>query len=417
MLEEIVFGSDGDMTGQFMGRWRLWVEDQLVTSHKFLVFPDPIDLPETTPAATPAAGLQKRAEDEAASKCLVRGGSTGATSAGPSSTDNAATTADATSTAETSAAPTTDEKTAETTGITTAEEKTTEAAGTTTSEDKTAEATTTQSDAVLSTSTPSTFITTTRASSDAITSGVTTDAATTSEEVRTYYPCVIFGGPRVDKPYCQCSTTVSGKQYVTSASLIDNSCEDYTSYPSPVVPVTEAPATQAPVQTPFTETNDGTVLVYSAYTLEYFMAYTIHVTATRGYGVPSTVSTPLPTQTAVDNDGSGQCGTADSLSKKGLGEACDRAINEFDADTVYKGYTTRYSRSNKGILMAASFGQAACIAKFECDDYGIGMKGSDIIAARENAKENDGIWICGHIRLSNSCSVVMDYCTNCNNSG
>ncbi|KAL9563853.1 hypothetical protein ACKAV7_012025 [Fusarium commune] len=65
MLEEIVFGSDSDITGQFMGRWRLWVEDQLVTSHKFLVFPDPIDLP--------AAGLQKRAEDETASKCLVRG--------------------------------------------------------------------------------------------------------------------------------------------------------------------------------------------------------------------------------------------------------------------------------------------------------------------------------------------------------
>jgi hypothetical protein len=31
--------------------------------------------------------------------------------------------------------------------------------------------------------------------------------------------------------------------------------------------------------------------------------------------------------------------------------------------------------------MMASLGHAACIAKFECDDYGIGMKGSDIIAA------------------------------------
>ncbi|EKJ69120.1 hypothetical protein FPSE_10701 [Fusarium pseudograminearum CS3096] len=122
------------------------------------------------------------------------------------------------------------------------------------------------------------------------------------------------------------------------------------------------------------------------------MAYTLHFTATRGYVVPSTVSTPLPSQTAIDNDGGGQCGTSDGLSKKGLGEACDRSINEFDADTVYKGYATRYSRSNKGILMAASFGQAACIAKFECDDYGIGMKGSDIIAACENAKKNDGIW-------------------------
>ncbi|KAF4333315.1 hypothetical protein FBEOM_12869 [Fusarium beomiforme] len=417
MLEEIVFGTEENALGQFMGRWRLWVEDQLVTSHKFIVYPDLIDLPQTTPVPTPIAGLQKRAEEEAASKCLVRGGSTGTTSAGPSSTDKPAATTDTTSTAETSAGPTTDDKTVEATGTTTADETTAEAAGSTTSEDKTAEATTTQSDTVLPTSTPSTLITTTRASSNAITSGVTTDAATTSEDVRTYYPCVVYGGPRVDKPYCQCSTTVSGKQYVTSASLIDNSCEDYTSYPSPVIPVTDAPATQAPVQTPFTETNDGTVLVYSAYTLEYFMAYTVHVTATRGYGVPSTVSTPLPSQTAVDNDGSGQCGTSDSLSKQGLGEACDRAINEFDADTVYKGYTTRYSRSNKGILMVASVGQAACIAKFECDDYGIGMKGSDIIAARENAKKNDGIWICGHIRLSNSCSVVMDYCTNCDNRG
>ncbi|KAJ0129660.1 hypothetical protein HZ326_27254, partial [Fusarium oxysporum f. sp. albedinis] len=41
------------------------------------------------------------------------------------------------------------------------------------------------------------------ASSDAVTSGVTSDASTTSEEARTYYPCVIYGGPRVSKPYCQ----------------------------------------------------------------------------------------------------------------------------------------------------------------------------------------------------------------------
>ncbi|CAF3535155.1 unnamed protein product [Fusarium graminearum] len=408
MFDEIVFSSAEDVNGQFMGRWRLWVEDQLVTSHKFMVFPD---FSLITPEATPAAGVQKRAEDEAANKCLIRGGFTGTTSAGPS-TREAATTADATSDATSYAT-----SAAETSAGSTTDEKTVESTGTTSSEDKTTEATTTQPDTILQTTTPSTLITTTRASSNVITSVMKTGPATTSEEVRTYYPCNIFGGPRVANPYCQCSTTVSGKQYVTSASLVDNSCEAYTSYPSPVIPVTDAPVTQAPVPTPFTETNDGTVLVYSAYTLSYYMAYTLHFTATRGYGVPSTVSTPLPSQTAVDNDGGGQCGTSDGLSKKGLGEACDRAINEFDADTVYKGYTTRYSRSNKGILMAASFGQAACIAKFECDDYGIGMKGSDIIAARENAKKNDGIWMCGHIRLSNSCSVVMDYCTNCNNSG
>jgi hypothetical protein len=199
--------------------------------------------------------------------------------------------------------------------------------------------------------------------------------------------------------------------------LIDNSCADYTSFPSPVVSVTDAPLTQAPVETPFTTTKQGTVLVYSAYTLDYFHLDSFQVTATVGYGAPLTVSTPLPSQTAVDNDGGGQCGTSDSLSKQGFGDACDRAINRFDADTVYTGYTSRYSRLTKGLLMAASVGQAACIAKFECDDYGIGMKGSDIINAREKAKEDDSIWICGHIRLSNSCSIVTDYCTNCKSTG
>ncbi|KAH7252769.1 meiotically up-regulated gene family-domain-containing protein [Fusarium tricinctum] len=219
------------------------------------------------------------------------------------------------------------------------------------------------------------------------------------------------------RPYCQRVTTVYGKQYVATAPLIDKECEAYTEYPSKVVPVTEPPKSDEPIQTPFTITNDGTVLVYSAYVTSTMKGFGTVATATIGYGDQSTVSTPLPTQTTVDNDGSGQCGTSDKLSKDDLGDACDRAINDFDADTIYTGYTTRYSRSKKGILMAVSFGQAACIAKFECDDYGIGMKGSDIIAARENAKENDGIWMCGHIRLSNSCSVVVDYCTNCVNKG
>ncbi|KAH7224159.1 meiotically up-regulated gene 117 protein [Fusarium oxysporum] len=67
--------------------------------------------------------------------------------------------------------------------------------------------------------------------------------------------------------------------------------------------------------------------------------------------------------------------------------------------------------------MVMSMGQAACIAKFSCDDYGIGMSGKLIKEARENAKKNDNIWMCGHIELSNSCKVVMDYCTNCNNEG
>ncbi|KAH7459674.1 hypothetical protein FOMA001_g19927 [Fusarium oxysporum f. sp. matthiolae] len=159
--------------------------------HSFNIYNDFIDYAGDE-AGVPSNGNQKRDENDAVHKCLVRGDSTANTSAGPSSTDNtttsdasstekAATTSDATSATETSADSTTDGETTET-------------VGTTTTEDKTAEATTTRSDTSLPTSTPSTLITTTRASSDAVTSGVTSDASTTSEEARTYYPCVIYGG-------------------------------------------------------------------------------------------------------------------------------------------------------------------------------------------------------------------------------
>ncbi|KAF5988986.1 hypothetical protein FBULB1_1228 [Fusarium bulbicola] len=267
---------------------------------------------------------------------------------------------------------------------------------------------------------PSTLLTTTRPSdqtANTITSGSTEDI--TTAPVRTYYPCGIYGGPRVTSAYCQCSTTVSGKQYIATATLIDNKCEAYTEYPSKVDPATEAPPpTQAPINEPLTKTIDGTVLAWTAYTLAYGQVYKdVTATFSNGIGEVKTIATPVPTQTHVDNDGSGQCGTSDGLSKSGLGDACDRAIGEFDDDTIYTGYTTRYSRSKKGLLMVMSMGQAACIAKFSCDDYGIGMSGKLIKEARENAKQNDNIWMCGHIELSNSCKVVMDYCTNCNNEG
>ncbi|KAF4950102.1 hypothetical protein FGADI_8441 [Fusarium gaditjirri] len=273
---------------------------------------------------------------------------------------------------------------------------------------------------------PSTLLTTTRPSdqtTNTITSGstegITSSEGITTAPVRTYYPCGIYGGPRVTSASCQCSTTVSGKQYIATATLIDNKCEAYTEYPSKVDPATEAPPpTQAPINEPLTKTIDGTVLAWTAYTLAYGQVYKdVTATFSNGIGDVKTIATPVPTQTHVDNDGSGQCGTSDGLSKSGLGDACDRAIGEFQDDTIYTGYTTRYSRSKKGLLMVMSMGQAACIAKFSCDDYGIGMSGKLIKEARENAKKNDNIWMCGHIELSNSCKVVMDYCTNCNNEG
>ncbi|KAG7409136.1 hypothetical protein Forpe1208_v011235 [Fusarium oxysporum f. sp. rapae] len=220
------------------------------------------------------------------------------------------------------------------------------------------------------------------------TSGTTTTSEeTTSEEsstdeeaTRTYYPCVIHGGPAIETPYCQCSTTVSGEGYYATTTLIDDQCIAYTEFPSQITSAPDTgPITDEPIQQPITATADGTVLVWSAYVLDYINVTGItKITQSVGVGEPSTLSTPLPSQTAVDNDGGGQCGTGDGLSKKGLREACDRAINKFDDDTIYSDYVSRYSRSTKGILVAASVGQAACIAKFQCDDYGIGMKGSDI---------------------------------------
>lgn len=65
------------------------------------------------------------------------------------------------------------------------------------------------SDTYSGTTVPSTLITKTRGTSDTTDMPVSTD----EEATRIYYPCVIHGGPAVETPYCQCSTTVSGEGY------------------------------------------------------------------------------------------------------------------------------------------------------------------------------------------------------------
>jgi hypothetical protein len=182
----------------------------------------------------------------------------------------------------------------------------------------------------------SALITTTRASSNAIAYGTATiDAATITEDVRIYYPSVAFGGPRADNPYCQYPTTIDGEQPVANASLIHNQYETCNDYPYSVT--SDAPVNEAPVPTPVTITGDGRVPVSSAYRRECMTVYNVQMAATLGYSGPSTVLTPLPTRTALENHGNGQCGTSDGLSKQGSGEACDRAVNVFDAKTGYRG--------------------------------------------------------------------------------
>ncbi|GKU15130.1 unnamed protein product, partial [Fusarium langsethiae] len=90
MLDQVLQSAEEDELlglGMAMGRWRLWVEDYLITSHQFFVFP---------PAA-PAGGQQKRADEDAAHSCLVRGDSTATASSGPTSTEAATSTETATS--------------------------------------------------------------------------------------------------------------------------------------------------------------------------------------------------------------------------------------------------------------------------------------------------------------------------------
>jgi hypothetical protein len=105
--------------------------------------------------------------------------------------------------------------------------------------------------------------------------------------------------------------------------------------------------------------------------------YTIKATATVGLGDASTVSTPVPTATNVNGDGSDICSSSDKNVRNALAGACVAALDKFEDDKVYTNYVSRYERMGS-ILKVLSMGQAGCTVQFSCDDYGIGMKGSDI---------------------------------------
>ncbi|WZH50413.1 hypothetical protein QYS62_011657 [Fusarium acuminatum] len=148
ILEEVIISVE-DATainkGLAIGRWRLWVEDQLVTSHKFYVLP-----PAGVPADSPAAGVQKRTEKSAVHSCLrllLR----------PTQLSAAETT-------ETSVAPTTDTNAEETTTENPKTEETT-TTGKTTSKETTAKETSAKTSATTVKET-TTRVTTTQPSTD-----------------------------------------------------------------------------------------------------------------------------------------------------------------------------------------------------------------------------------------------------------
>ncbi|KAJ3534884.1 hypothetical protein NM208_g7365 [Fusarium decemcellulare] len=285
--------------------------------------------------------------------------------------------------------------------------------GTETTEETTTEESTTET----TTSVPSTLQTTTRKSEESTEIGATDEATTeftttTSDAPeRTYFPCIVRAGPNVEQPYCQCETTVDGKGYYVSTSLISSKCDAYTEFPSEIPTGTdEQPeVTEPPEPEPITKTEDGTVLSYPDRTIGVVNYPGGKVTVTKGVGDPVTLETPLPTQTDANNKGSSQCGSID--------DACSRALDGFEDDTIYKDYVSRYARIKSGIIVVASFGQAGCTAQFKCDDYGLGMSGKHIKEAVDYMKENNDVSKCGTAYLSNTCQITLNYCTNCHHDG
>ncbi|KAF4469512.1 hypothetical protein FALBO_3603 [Fusarium albosuccineum] len=287
-----------------------------------------------------------------------------------------------------------------------------------TSTETTGETTTEESTTETTMSVPSTLQTTTRKSEES-TESSTTDEATTEFTTttsdapeRTYFPCVVRAGPNVEQPYCQCETTVDGKGYYVSTSLISSKCDAYTEFPSEIPTGTDAEpeVTEPPEPEPITKTEDGTVLSYPDRTIGVVNYPGGKVTVTKGVGDPVTLETPLPTQTdANNNKGSSQCGSLD--------DACSRALDGFEDDTIYKDYVSRYARIKSGIIVVASFGQAGCTAQFKCDDYGLGMSGKHIKEAVDYMKENNDVNKCGTAYLSNTCQITLNYCTNCHHDG
>ncbi|OQD80182.1 hypothetical protein PENANT_c038G10160 [Penicillium antarcticum] len=236
-----------------------------------------------------------------------------------------------------------------------------------------------------------------------ITSTLSPSSTSTSQSS---YVCFNQGGPMVATPYCQCTTTSDGEGYYATAPLISDHCTDYTTFPSSITPkstVTQAPTTATPE--PIVKTEDGNIVSYPSRTLEYGEVYGKQYTFTNGAGSPVTLETAAPTQTDVNNKGSSQCSSVD--------DACQRAYEQFEDDTVYSGFASYTAKIQSGMVMVATFGQAGCVAQYKCDDYGFGMTGRQIKDAIEYMKDNDGVKKCGTTYLSNSCHVTLNYCTSC----
>ncbi|KAM5341443.1 hypothetical protein ACJ41O_014474 [Fusarium nematophilum] len=387
--------------GLRVGRWRLWVEDQLITYQDFWI-------PDRAPQ-----GNQKR-QDSDADACLIVGGGSGSTTEVTSTATESTTGTETTETTEATSIETETTET-ETSQTETAETETSSDStitGVETTETTTADSTSTKTESsettTGSTKPPTTLQTSTITTTSAPDTTSDEETSTTEDTFTGPVLCVNFGGPRVATPYCQCSTTTEGQTFFASAPLISYHCTDYTTFPSPVTlrpTITEPP----PEPTPWVTTEDnGAILSYPDQTVVIGQVIgNVKYTRTVGEGTPVTIRPPEPTQTDANNKGSSQCHSID--------DACDRAIAKFNDDVIYTEFASYYTRIKKGIIVAASFGQAGCVVEYNCEDWGQGgMNGKQIKDAYQYLKDNNDVSKCGTNYLSNTCRVTANYCTNCN---
>ncbi|KAJ5534448.1 hypothetical protein N7527_000702 [Penicillium freii] len=245
--------------------------------------------------------------------------------------------------------------------------------------------------------------TTTDRKSNTITSAPTTFATTTKDSL-----CRIRQDPHGPSS-CICTSGTSEVWLPVQSK--DGSC-GYTTLPETPTETTTTEAPPPPTLGPVTSTTtNDEIIIWPTQTIEYFAVPGTKLTETYPAGEPttSTLTADTPKPTEWSPKGSSICGTTigDDLSP-----ACKAAWEKYDDDTVYTKKTNRHDSNALGM---------GCTAEYSCSedsDYTPGLSGAQLkglFSSLYDTKGN-GISICGSAKLSNGCTVRVDYCDLCKDS-
>ncbi|KUM66618.1 hypothetical protein ACN42_g472 [Penicillium freii] len=245
--------------------------------------------------------------------------------------------------------------------------------------------------------------TTTDRKSNTITSAPTTFATTTKDSL-----CRIRQDPHGPSS-CICTSGTSEVWLPVQSK--DGSC-GYTTLPETPTETTTTEAPPPPTLGPVTSTTtNDEIIIWPTQTIEYFAVPGTKLTETYPAGEPttSTLTADTPKPTEWSPKGSSICGTTigDDLSP-----ACKAAWEKYDDDTVYTKKTNRHDSNALGM---------GCTAEYSCSedsDYTPGLSGAQLkglFSSLYDTKGN-GISICGSAKLSNGCTVKVDYCDLCKDS-